>query len=107
MQSPIRKDRFALAALVFILAAAAPVLTRVTFPAATPYVPPSLLSSLALLTVAEFLFVWRTDRILQWLMPGASGESLGARELQRIKIGAGISSVLVAVLTIFWVRSWP
>jgi hypothetical protein len=104
MQSPIRKDRFAFVALVFILATAAPVLTRVTFPAVTPYVPPSLLSSLALLTVAELLFVWRTDRILQWLRPGASGGSLGAREL---KIGAGVSSVLVAMLTIFWVRSWP
>ena len=107
MQPPIRKDRFALVALFFILAATAPMLTRANFPVVAPYVPPFFLSSLALLTVGKLLFVWRTDRILKWFIPAASSGSLGARELRDVKIGAGILSVLVAVLTILWVRSWP
>jgi hypothetical protein len=43
MQPPIRKDRLALVALILLLAAAAPSLIGVTFPAAAPYMPPFFL----------------------------------------------------------------
>jgi hypothetical protein len=107
MQPPIRKDRLALVALIFLLAAAAPSLIGVTFPAAAPYMPPFFLSSLTLLTVVKFLFVWRTNRLLLWLRQDASIGRPGAKELRDIKIGVGVSSVLVVVLTILWVHSWP
>lgn len=107
MQPPIRKDRLALVVLIFALAAAAPSLIGVTFPAAAPYMPPFFLSSLALLTAVKLLLVWRANRLPLWLRPDASSGRPGAKELRNIKIGVGVSSVLVVVLTILWVSSWP
>lgn len=107
MQTAIRRDRLVQLGLAFLFAAAAPLLARMLFPSAAPYVPPFVLSSLVLLTTADLLLLWRPVQVAAWFCHGNVAVILGVRELRLAKYSFCAGMVVVVALAVTWVRSWP
>jgi hypothetical protein len=102
----IRRRTFQALALVFALAGAPPVAAQFA-PSLAPYVPPFLLSSLVLISVAQALVVWRTQWVLAKLFPGQqlSAPSLSASQRRAASAGAALGVLVSLVLVVFWVHS--